>query len=183
MRISLTQTRKALRLAASASLALVAVISAACHSVGDQAEGSDTTTLEITFKEQEARLLANRMRGFDLGGLEVLIQAPDSRTWIVSGPKSDVRAVRYLARVLDTTLVTPKHVVRTYDIEHHDARSLANATRGRGPKGQHRGVLAISEGTWYVIVRSEEVGALEAWLAEIDSPGLRITSEGVLESV
>ena len=39
------------------------------------------------------------------------------------------------------------------------------------------------EGTWYVIVQPEDVEALESWLAEIDSPDLRINSEGVLESI
>ena len=172
-----------LRMAANISIALLAVSSVAYLYYPDVSdEAAETASLEITFKEQDARLLANQMRGFELGGLEVRIQAPDSETWIVSGAASDVRIVQSLARALDSNLVTPEHVVRTYEIEHHDARSLANATRGRGPEGLSVGIVVSPEGSWYVIVKQEDVEALESWLAEIDSPDLRITSEGVLES-
>ena len=172
-----------LRMAANISIALLAVSSVAYLYYPDVSdEAAETASLEITFKEQDARLLANQMRGFELGGLEVRIQAPDSETWIVSGAASDVRIVQSLARALDSTLVTSEHVIRAYEIEHHDARSLANATRGRGPEGLSVGIVVSPEGSWYVIVKQEDVEALESWLAEIDSPDLRITSEGVLES-
>jgi hypothetical protein len=182
MQLTIHHARRALRLTASASLALVATLSVACHSVGEKEEAAEDVTVEITFKEQEARLLANQMRGFDLGGLEASIQAPDPETWIVSGSKSDVWTVQLLARALDSTSVTMEHVVRTYEIEHHDARSLANATRGRGPEGLKVGILAVPQGEWYVIVHQEDVEAFESWLAEIDSADQRISSEGVLES-
>ena len=173
-----------LRMAINASIGLLAGFSIAYFYYPDELdEAAETVTLEITFKEQDARLLANQMRGFKLGGLEARIQAPDPETWIVSGPASDVRDVQLLARALDSNLVTPEHVVRAYEIEHHDARSLANATRGRAPEGLHVGIVVSPEGTWYVIVQPEDVEALESWLAEIDSPDLRINSEGVLESV
>jgi type II secretory pathway component GspD/PulD (secretin) len=171
-------------MAANISIALLAVSSVAYLYYPDVSdEAAETASLEITFKEQDARLLANQMRGFELGGLEVRIQAPDSETWIVSGAASDVRIVQSLARALDSTLVTSEHVIRAYEIEHHDARSLANATRGRAPEGLSVGIVVSPEGSWYVIVKQEDVEALESWLAEIDSPDLRITSEGVLEAV
>jgi type II secretory pathway component GspD/PulD (secretin) len=173
-----------LRMAANIAIGLLAVSSVAYLYYPDVSdEAAETASLEITFKEQDARLLANQMRGFELGGLEVRIQAPDSETWIVSGAASDVRIVQSLARALDSTLVTSEHVIRAYEIEHHDARSLANATRGRAPEGLSVGIVVSPEGSWYVIVKQEDVEALESWLAEIDSPDLRITSEGVLEAV
>lgn len=174
---------KPLHLAICLSTGLLAGCSSAYYYPDELDEAAETVTLEITFKEQDARLLANQMRGFELGGLEARIQAPDPETWIVSGPASDVRDVQLLARALDSNLVTPEHVVRAYEIEHHDARSLANATRGRAPEGLHVGIVVSPEGTWYVIVQHEDVEALESWLAEIDSPDLRINSEGVLESI
>ena len=175
---------KPLHLAIYLSTGLLAVFSIAYFYYPDELdEAAETVTLEITFKEQDARLLANQMRGFELGGLEAGIQAPDSGTWIVSGSASDVRDVQLLARALDSNLVTPEHVVRAYEIEHHDARSLANATRGRAPEGLSVGVVVSPEGSWYVIVQQKDVEALESWIAEIDSPDLRITSEGVLESI
>ncbi len=174
---------KPLHLAIYLSTGLLAVASLAYfYYPGELDEAAETVSLEITFEEQDARLLANQMRGFELGSLETGIQAPDSGTWIVSGSASDVRDVQLLARALDSNLVTQEHVVRTYEIEHHDARSLANAIRGRFPKGQNYGILALSESSWYVIVKQEDVEALESWLREIDSPDQRITSEGVLES-
>lgn len=173
-----------LRMAANLSIGLLAVSSVAYLYYPDVSdEAAETVSLEITFKEQDARLLANQMRGFELGGLELRIQSPDSETWIVSGAASDVRIVQSLARALDSTLVTSEHVIRAYEIEHHDARSLANATRGRAPEGLSVGIVVSPEGSWYVIVKQEDVEALESWLAEIDSPDLRITSEGVLEAV
>ena len=173
-----------LRMAANLSIGLLAVSSVAYLYYPDVSdEAAETASLEITFKEQDARLLANQMRGFELGGLELRIQSPDSETWIVSGAASDVRIVQSLARALDSTLVTSEHVIRAYEIEHHDARSLANATRGRAPEGLSVGIVVSPEGSWYVIVKQEDVEALESWLAEIDSPDLRITSEGVLEAV
>ena len=175
---------KPLHLAIYLSTGLLAIFSIAHFFYPDELdEAGETVTLEITFKEQDARLLANQMRGFELGGLEAGIQAPDSGTWVVSGSASDVRDVQLLARALDSNLVTPEHVGRTYEIEHHDARSLANATRGRAPEGLQVGIVVSPEGSWYVIVKQEDVEALESWLAEIDSPDLRITSEGVLEAV
>ncbi len=165
------------------TLALIAMASLAYfYYPGELDEAAETVSLEITFEEQDARLLANQMRGFELGSLETGIQAPDSGTWIVSGSASDVRDVQLLARALDSNLVTQEHVVRTYEIEHHDARSLANATRGREPEGLSVGIVVSPEGSWYVIVKQEDVEALESWLREIDSPDQRITSEGVLES-
>jgi len=174
----------ALRMAVYLSLALIAIFSISYfYYDAESDEAVETVSLEITFEEQDARLLANQMRGFELGALEAGIQAPDSSTWIVSGPAADVRDVQLLARALDSTHVTPEHVVRTYEIEHHDARSLANATRGLAPEGLSVGIVVSPEGSWYVIVKQEDVEALESWLAEIDSPDLRITSEGVLEAV
>jgi type II secretory pathway component GspD/PulD (secretin) len=173
-----------LRMAANLAIGLLAVSSVAYLYYPDVSdEAAETASLEITFKEQDARLLANQMRGFELGGLEFRIQSTDSETWIVSGAASDVRIVQSLARALDSTLVTSEHVIRAYEIEHHDARSLANATRGRAPEGLSVGIVVSPEGSWYVIVKQEDVEALESWLAEIDSPDLRITSEGVLEAV
>ncbi len=175
---------KPLHLAIYLSTGLLTLFSIAYFFYPDELdEAAETASLEITFEEQDARLLANQMRGFELGGLEARIQAPDPETWIVSGPASDVRDVQLLARALDSTLVTREHVIRAYEIEHHDARSLANATRGRGPEGLSVGIVVSPEGSWYVIVKQEDVEALESWLAEIDSPNLRINSEGVLESV
>ena len=169
-----------LRLAACASLALMVMLAAACQSIGHQAdnaaaadsspEAADTATLEVTFKEQDARQLANRMRSFQLGGMQVRIVAPDSRTWVVSGTASDVRTIKHLAEVLDRTILTPEHVVRTYDIEHQDARLLANSSRGTAPKGASWGIVVSSEDRWYVILPRGEVVAFEAWLDEIDSP-------------
>jgi len=183
MSLSITHAPKALRLVASVSLALLATVSVACQSVDEQTEVTETKSLEITFKEQDARLLANRMRGFGLDDLKVSIQAPDSETWIVAGPRRDVWLVQLLARSLDSTLVTPEHVVRTYEIEHRDARLLANEIRGRAPLGLHVGVLASPDGTWYVIVHQEEIEAFESWLAEIDSSDLQLTPGGDSESV
>ena len=183
MSLSITHAPKAIRLVASASLALLATFSVACHSVDEQAEVVETKSLEITFKEQDARLLANRIRGFGLDDLKVGIQAPDSETWIVAGPRRDVWLVQLLARALDSTLVTPEHVVRTYEIEHRDARLLANEIRGRTSLGLHFGVIASPEGTWYVIVHQDEIEAFESWLAEIDSSDLQLTPGGDSETV
>jgi len=164
----------------STALVSVMLFPAACHSVGDQAdnaevadgfqEAADTATLEITFKEQDARLLSNRMRGFQLAGMQARIEVPDSRTWLVSGTASDVRTIQLLAGAFDRTILTPEHVVRAYDIEHRDARLLANSVRGRMPEGASWGVVASPEGRWYVILPRDEVMAFEAWLDEIDSP-------------
>ena len=173
----------ALRMVVNISIGLLAIGSLAYLFYPDVSdEAVETVSLEINFEEQDARLLANQMRGFELGGLEVGIQAHDRETWIVSGPASDVRDVQLIARMLDSTSMSLDHVVRAYEIEHHDPRSLANATRGRAPEGLSVGVVVSPEGSWYVIVKREDVDALESWLAEIDSADQRITSEGVLES-
>ena len=183
MSISIIHASKAFRLVASVSLALLATVSVGCHSVDEQAEVVETKSLEITFKEQDARLLANRMRGFGLDDLKVSIQAPDSETWTVAGPPRDVWLVQLLARSLDSTLFTQEHVVRTYEIEHRDARLLANEIRGGAPLDLHVGVLASSDGTWFVIVHQEKIEAFESWLAEIDSPDLQLTPGSDSESV
>jgi hypothetical protein len=184
MSLSLIHASKAFRLVASVSLALLATVSVACHSVDEQAEVVETKSLDITFKEQDARLLANRMRGFGLDDLKVGIQAPDSETWIVSGPPRDVWLVQLLVRSLDSTLFTQEHVVRTYEIEHRDARQLANEIRGGVDSLDLQfGVLASPDGTWYVTVHQEDIEAFESWLAEIDSPDLQLTPGSDSESV
>ena len=169
-----------LRLAALAVIALMGLLAAACQSIGDQAdsaaaadssqEAADTATLEVTFKEQDARQLAIRMRRLLADGMQVSILAPDSRTWIVSGTASDVRTIKHLAEALDRTILTPEHVVRTYDIEHQDARLLAVSSRGTAPKGASWGIVVSPEGRWHVILPQDELVAFEAWLDEIDSP-------------
>ena len=169
-----------LRLAALAVIALMGLLAAACQSIGDQAdsaaaadssqEAADTATLEVTFKEQDARQLAIRMRRLLADGMQVSILAPDSRTWIVSGTASDVRTIKHLAKVLDRTILTPEHVVRSYDIEHQDARLLAVSSRGTAPKGASWGIVVSPEGRWHVILPQDELVAFEAWLDEIDSP-------------
>jgi type II secretory pathway component GspD/PulD (secretin) len=133
-------------------------------------EAADTATLEVTFKEQDARQLAIRMRSFQPDGMQVRILAPDSRTWVVSGTASDVRTIKHLAEVLDRTILTPEHVVRTYDIEHQDARLLAVSSRSTAPKGASWGIVVSPEGRWHVILPQDELVAFEAWLDEIDSP-------------
>ena len=169
-----------LRLAALAVIALMGLLAAACQSIGDQAdsaaaadssqEAADTATLEVTFKEQDARQLAIRMRRLLADGMQVSILAPDSRTWIVSGTASDVRTIKHLAEALDRTILTPEHVVRSYDIEHQDARLLAVSSRGTAPKGASWGIVVSPEGRWHVILPQDELVAFEAWLDEIDSP-------------
>ena len=169
-----------LRLAASASLALMVMLAAACQSLGDQAdnaaapdssqEAANTATLEVTFEKQDARQLAIRMRRFQPDGMPVRILASDSRTWVVSGTASDVRTIKHLADVLDRTILTPEHVIRTYDIEHQDARLLAVSSRGTAPKGASWGIVVSPEGRWHVILPQDELVAFEAWLDEIDSP-------------
>ena len=156
------------------------LVPAACQSVCEQAgdvaaaerssEEADEVSLEITFKDQDARLLANQLRMFAGTGLQVRIEAPDSQTWKVSGNASDVRTIRLLATALDTALLTPGHVVRTFEFEHRDARLLANSVRGGAPEGQRWSIIATPEGRWYVIVPQDEVEALEAWIEELDAP-------------
>lgn len=155
----------------------------ACQSGGDHTEEAvaadsappaasqdpGAATAEITLEEQDARLLADRVRPF-LSGTGARIEVPDARTWLVSGTASEVRLVRLMAMAFDTSLLTPEHVGRTYEIEHHDPRLLTNSARGREDWGSTWIVVATTDPTWYVMVPRDEVDDFEAVLATIDQP-------------
>jgi len=177
-----------MKLLATLLLPALTIITA-CHSDGDSSQahadavaanaaraagaatGAATGSVEweYTFEHQDARQMANRMRGF-LVDTQVRITADGSDGWKVVGSDEEVALVRFLAVSFDQPNLSREHRGGTYAIEHRDARLLLNSTRGRDDWGADWIVAANSTDRWFAMIPDGDLEAFRAVLAELDRP-------------